>query len=161
MFMRYLTILIAIFFVGGCASTSKSTATSNIQIKVAKLERKIEQRDAQMEDLQYDMQQLSAQVRELEEYQMNEPIEEPDGAIKRKSSSPAFGRSSKDIVRVSANVNQIQTALKNAGYYNGNIDGKLGSQSKRAIREFQKDHDLADDGIIGAKTWSELKNYLE
>jgi len=51
-------------------------------------------------------------------------------------------------------------ALKNSGYYEGKIDGNLGSGSQQAIKIFQKDHDLESDGIIGKKTWGELKNYL-
>jgi len=55
----------------------------------------------------------------------------------------------------------VQSALKNAGYYNGSIDGKIGGKTKAAISEFQKDHDLTSDGIIGKKTWAELKYYIE
>lgn len=55
---------------------------------------------------------------------------------------------------------QIQTALKNAGFYAGKIDGKIGPQTKRAIKAFQKSKGLAPDGIVGPKTWNELRNYL-
>ena len=54
----------------------------------------------------------------------------------------------------------IQTALKNAGYYKGEIDEKIGPDSREAIRAFQRDHDLAVDGICGAETWEKLKPYL-
>jgi peptidoglycan hydrolase-like protein with peptidoglycan-binding domain len=54
----------------------------------------------------------------------------------------------------------IQIALKNAGYYAGNIDGKIGPMSKKAIVEFQKANDLEPDGKVGPKTWSKLKKYL-
>ena len=56
---------------------------------------------------------------------------------------------------------QIQTALKNAGYYNGTIDGKLGKKTRRAVREFQKANKLSPDGKVGKKTWDVLKVYLE
>jgi len=55
---------------------------------------------------------------------------------------------------------QIQTALKNAGYYTGSIDGKIGPKSKRAIEEFQKAHGLVADGKVGPKTWAALSAYL-
>jgi peptidoglycan hydrolase-like protein with peptidoglycan-binding domain len=55
---------------------------------------------------------------------------------------------------------EIQTALKNAGYYTGDIDGKIGPKSKQAIIDFQKDNDLETDGKVGPKTWSKLKEYL-
>ena len=55
---------------------------------------------------------------------------------------------------------EIQTALKNAGFYTGNIDGKIGPQTKKAIEEFQKAKGLKVDGKIGTKTWSALSAYL-
>ena len=55
---------------------------------------------------------------------------------------------------------QIQTALKNAGLYSGNIDGKLGPASKRAIQEFQTAHSLKVDGKVGPQTWTALEPYL-
>ncbi|MBI4433058.1 MAG: peptidoglycan-binding protein [Candidatus Omnitrophica bacterium] len=55
---------------------------------------------------------------------------------------------------------KIQTALKNAGFYSGNIDGKIGPASKRAIEEFQRANNLTVDGKVGPKTWSVLERYL-
>ena len=56
--------------------------------------------------------------------------------------------------------NEIQTALKNAGFYSGAIDGKIGPNSKKAIIEFQKNNELVADGKIGPKTWAVLSRYL-
>ena len=55
---------------------------------------------------------------------------------------------------------EIQTALKNAGFYSGLIDGKIGPMSKKAIEEFQKANNLAADGKVGLKTWEALGKYL-
>jgi hypothetical protein len=55
---------------------------------------------------------------------------------------------------------QIQTALKNAGFYAGALDGKIGNQSKKAIIEFQKANGLTADGKVGLKTWGVLGKYL-
>jgi peptidoglycan hydrolase-like protein with peptidoglycan-binding domain len=54
----------------------------------------------------------------------------------------------------------IQFALKNAGFYNGPIDGKIGKNTKKAIREFQKANGLKADGIVGPKTRDLLLQYL-
>lgn len=54
---------------------------------------------------------------------------------------------------------QIQTLLKKSGFYKGDIDGKLGSRTKKAIVAFQKSKGLNPDGIIGPKTWEELNKY--
>jgi peptidoglycan hydrolase-like protein with peptidoglycan-binding domain len=54
----------------------------------------------------------------------------------------------------------IQTALKNSGFYTGAIDGKIGPKTKSAIMEFQKAKGLKPDGRVGPKTWAELEKYL-
>ena len=54
----------------------------------------------------------------------------------------------------------IQKALKNAGFYTGSIDGKLGPKTKKAIEEFQRSKALKSDGKVGSKTWAELEKYL-
>ncbi len=54
----------------------------------------------------------------------------------------------------------VQTALKNAGFYTGPIDGKIGPKTKGAIQEFQKAKGLKVDGKAGPKTWAEMEKYL-
>lgn len=56
---------------------------------------------------------------------------------------------------------QIQIALQKAGFYKGKIDGKIGPQTRQAIREFQKSKGLRVDGVMDSKTWEELKKYLK
>lgn len=53
----------------------------------------------------------------------------------------------------------IQKALKNAGYYQGAVDGKIGPATRKSIEAFQRDNGLAADGVVGRKTWSKLKVY--
>lgn len=53
----------------------------------------------------------------------------------------------------------LQRALKNAGYYKGNVDGKIGSGTKDAIRSFQQDNGLEADGVCGRTTWTKLSTY--
>jgi len=54
---------------------------------------------------------------------------------------------------------EIQLCLKNAGFYDGKIDGVKGKNTRRAIREFQKANGLKADGIVGKKTWELLGKY--
>jgi len=56
-------------------------------------------------------------------------------------------------------VREIQTALKNAGCYTGEIDGKKGPFTKKATEEFQKANGLEVDGKVGTKTWAVLSKY--
>ena len=55
---------------------------------------------------------------------------------------------------------EIQTALKNAGFYTGNIDGKIRPRTKKAIEDFHKANGLKVDGKVGPKTWELLKVHL-
>jgi len=53
----------------------------------------------------------------------------------------------------------IQIALKNAGFYTGEIDEKFGHKTKKAVEEFQKANGLKVDGKVGPNTWNKLKAY--
>lgn len=53
-------------------------------------------------------------------------------------------------------VTNIQTRLKNWGYYKGNVDGIYGYQTSNAVKHFQRKNGLTVDGIAGAKTLEAL-----
>lgn len=57
-------------------------------------------------------------------------------------------------------VREIQTALNNAGFYMGMVDGKKGPLTKKAIEDFQRANNLEVDGKVGTKTWAVLSPYL-
>jgi murein L,D-transpeptidase YcbB/YkuD len=56
---------------------------------------------------------------------------------------------------------EIQTALKKAGYFQGVIDGKIGTATKEAVKKFQAANNLNPDGTVGSKTWALLVKYIE
>lgn len=64
-----------------------------------------------------------------------------------------------DVIGFPSN-EEIQNALKNAGFYNGKIDGQIGSETRKAIKEFQRQNDLRVDGIIGRNTWETLGKFF-
>lgn len=53
-------------------------------------------------------------------------------------------------------VKTMQRKLKNWGYYKGSVDGIFGSQTKEAVKYFQRKNGLVVDGIAGKKTLSAL-----
>jgi len=53
-------------------------------------------------------------------------------------------------------VSEIQTRLKNWGYYSGAVDGVYGSQTEKAVRWFQQKNGLQADGQVGNLTLAAL-----
>ena len=50
-------------------------------------------------------------------------------------------------------VKRVQVFLKNVGLYRNRIDGDFGIRTAAAVKSFQKEKDLKQDGIIGSRTW--------
>ena len=71
---------------------------------------------------------------------------------------------SKEKVRLKVkphpSIKDIQTALKNAGLYQGKIDGRIGQQTREALKAFQRAHNLKVNGRASKKTWAVLNEYL-
>lgn len=53
-------------------------------------------------------------------------------------------------------VRQIQTRLKQWGYYTGSVDGVYGTGTKNAVIAFQKKHGLTADGVAGPQTLAKI-----
>jgi len=160
---QLIVVFVLIIFTAGCATTTQPDTLAQLRIQVAQLERKVSQRDSEVEMLLTRVDELSLQLERMgsvkQPFSFKE-IENQEG-VKRSSTKKSPLNQNKKTIRVNVSPREIQTALKNAGYYNGVIDGKIGSKSRQAIVEFQKDHELKSDGIIGKRTWDEMKNYLE
>lgn len=70
--------------------------------------------------------------------------------------APAVGAASYKKGSSGAVVSQIQTKLKNWGYYAGDVDGIYGSATERAVRAFQRKNGLTVDGKAGTQTLEAL-----
>jgi len=46
---------------------------------------------------------------------------------------------------------EVQRRLARAGYYHGPIDGILGPQTRRAIRNYERDHNTPAYGVIDGR----------
>ncbi|MBV6624221.1 MAG: peptidoglycan-binding protein [Rivularia sp. (in: Bacteria)] len=55
-------------------------------------------------------------------------------------------------------ITNIQTCLKQLGYFNSSTTGYYGSITKNAVIKFQKDNGLAIDGIVGSDTQKKLQS---
>ena len=65
------------------------------------------------------------------------------------------------VSSVKPSTREIQQALKNAGFYQGSLDGKMGPATRDAVKEFQRVHGLKDDGVVGRQTWEKLRAYAD
>ena len=55
----------------------------------------------------------------------------------------------------------MQVALKALNYYNGPTIGIYDSLTQRALRKYQQDHYLKNDGVVDWETWHSLALNLE
>lgn len=141
----------------GCVTTQNKSSMDQLQIRVVDLEKKLEERDSEIVDLKYQIKDLSSRL----EDQPSAVYEEPLTVKSAPATSSVTSSSDNKIIKVSASVSDVQRALKNAGFYKGTIDGKIGQQTKKAVESFQRQHNLTADGIVGRRTWEELKVYLQ
>ncbi len=58
-------------------------------------------------------------------------------------------------------VREIQTQLKNMGYYNGPISGMYDNITVKAVKAFQQDMGLEVDGILGSRTLDKIAELFE
>ena len=134
----------------GCAGTKK-------------LEKEVEALRMQVNTLSSDISQLDAQQRDLEQNVTGDGM--LAGADSVVIATPVKGGSGTNVYSTPSGftlkTTSLQSALKNAGYYTGPVDGIAGHGTKDSIRRFQADHGLKTDGVAGRKTWSKLKVYTK
>ena len=125
--------VIFLLTLNGCATTARKS-NDQAEMRISELENKLEEKDDQIRSLQ-------AQL------EGGRPSRQMSASVKS------------DVSKVSKK--EIQTALKNAGYYEGAVDGKFGAKTSAAIAEFQKANGLKQDGKVGAQTWAKLGEYSQ
>ncbi|MFA5114607.1 MAG: peptidoglycan-binding domain-containing protein [Candidatus Omnitrophota bacterium] len=132
-----LLLPVLIIALSGCASAKKrDLEIQGLKNQITVLETRIQSKDDEINSLRDDLSKSEAK----------KPAPVSRGAIVEIKSRP--------------NAKQIQLALKNAGYYAGAIDGKIGKSTRDAIKAFQKANNLTADGRVGKKTWELLRKYL-
>jgi peptidoglycan hydrolase-like protein with peptidoglycan-binding domain len=143
------TKIIAVFLLpvllitlAGCATFRKQSnpEIQSLKNQVSMLEAQLAAKDEELSSLREGVDKISE-----------------DRWTKTKASSK---RKAIGEVKSRPNIKQIQTALTNAGYNPGVIDGKMGRQTREAIRVFQSANNLMVDGKVGKKTWDLLEGSL-
>ena len=125
----------------GCA-TSTGTRTSELE----SLKTQVASLEAQVGQLNSQVAELSKQGTAGEDSSQDLSVSAHSSGAK--ASAALTGR-------------QVQLALKKAGFYSGPVDGKLGRQTRKAVKAFQRSNGLAPDGRVGTKTSMALAKFLD
>jgi len=138
MHKKMLIAVVSLIFLSGCATMGRKQdgEVQQLQSRVNALEIELERKNHEIEGLENELESRTTR------------------SVSRSETEEVSG----DTVRLSKK--QAQEALKNAGFYDGPIDGKVGPKTKDAIMAFQKENGLKVDGVVGRKTSVELKRYL-
>ncbi|MFA5089527.1 MAG: peptidoglycan-binding domain-containing protein [Candidatus Omnitrophota bacterium] len=142
--------VLAVIFVfalslGGCVTVSKQRTMEmqGLQNQISALEAQVQTKDEEINSLHNSLSQALAE-KEAGSFNRGDITKKKTGTEVKSRPKPK----------------EIQTALKNAGYNPGSIDGKMGAQTKEAIKAFQKANKLKQDGKVGKATWNLLREYL-
>ncbi len=148
MFKKVSVLVLAVVFalsLAGCASMStvkeKDKEIQGLKNQVSLLENQVQSKDQEIASLK----ESTARLSEQPKVEAGQATQEKSG-LKKSKKFP--------------NIKDVQTALKNAGLYDGNVDGRMGKQTRKAIKEFQKAHNLKINGKVNKKTWEQLSAYL-
>ena len=137
-------VLVTVFLVSlsGCATARKQNdlEIQGLKNQISVLESQLQSKDEEINSLK---ETLASQPQPKEE------------AVKCAKKKKVIGE-----VKSRPSIRQVQIALQNAGFDPGLVDGKMGKQTREAIKSFQRAHNLPADGKVGRKTWGELKEYL-
>ena len=114
-------------------------------------------------NMEAEIKELNAQIKDLESEieAKDKVIDDMEKELEKKEFSRTEKDKSKKGISAQKTPKNIQRALKNSNFYNGAVDGKIGKNTKEAIKAFQKANGLRADGIVGKKTWSALSKYLD
>jgi peptidoglycan hydrolase-like protein with peptidoglycan-binding domain len=152
----------------GCATTQMKAQNEQLESRVTDLEKNQQAKDAEIVDLQYQVKDLSSKLDSSKTADAEQAVPDSQSSTDQGESANASSSYRNDagslgvnIIRVKVSPEKIQRALKAAGVYTGQVDGRIGPGTKEAIIEFQKSHGLKADGVLGRRTWDALKTYLK
>jgi outer membrane murein-binding lipoprotein Lpp len=110
--------VVSIFALSGCATIGKNNELSNqgLRNKVSALEAQLSEKDNEINSLKDAMAKTDqTAVTNVQNTVVNT-----------------------DEVKQRIDAKMIQTALTNAGYFQGDMDGKMGTKTRQAVKHFRK-----------------------
>jgi outer membrane murein-binding lipoprotein Lpp len=152
MFRKSLAVVVVIaataLVVSGCSTMPKKVKEeiSGLRTKVDTLESRVdtvESKQAEVEKATVEQSQVIEQLKS----------QKPSGPV----TNISVKERDEESLTPKDKTKEIQGYLKKAGYYDGKIDGIKGTQTKKAIRDFQRSNGLRADGVVGPKTWELLR----
>ena len=151
---KWLLVIPMVLLVTGC-STVSSKRLNSLETKVSTLEAKVDS----VEQRQSAIEGQTGESRESVGYLKGKVDSHGPSTVVVTGTQGNAGYLYK-TGKKSLSHKDIQLVLKNANFYTGSIDGKIGKNTKKAIREFQKANGLKADGVMGPKTRDLLLQYL-
>jgi competence protein ComGC len=134
------------FLLTGCATTrkQKDLEAQGLRNQISALEAQIQAKDEEINSLRESLSEAS---------------QKSEAAAVKQAGKTGKKRVIPEV-KSRPKARQIQMALQNAGYNPGSIDGRMGRQTRDAIRAFQEANGLLVDGKVGRQTWGLLREYL-
>ncbi|MFH0856002.1 MAG: peptidoglycan-binding protein [Candidatus Omnitrophota bacterium] len=122
----------------------------------------VKQKDREIQGLRNQVSALESQVqsKDQEINGLKDALSARQPEQEKLEAVPAVKGKTPAKVKAHPSVKDIQTALANAGFAPGRIDGHMGKQTRDALKAFQKTHNLKVNGKANKKTWSLLSEYL-
>lgn len=146
--LRLVGMMLIVGLLSGCAGMKSSQGSARLQSQIGLLDERVSQLERSAG--------LGLSAAPIAEPMFDGGTSSGGGSARKSHSTPTPSAS-----YVKPSTREIQQALKNAGFYQGSVDGKMGPVTREAVKEFQRVHGLTDDGVIGRKTWAKLKAYAD
>ncbi len=166
----FLGAIILLIFSSGCTAMKQNTNSINqlknqmvnVESILSRQNLLIQQNKSDINALLDRNDELAISLSRVREQAATVPRIAPAPSYQSADVTPAQTPSSfiSDKLQPQPSIRNIQMALRNAGFYIGNIDGKVGPLTRSSVKKFQQANDLTADGIVGRKTWAKLKDYL-
>jgi Ca-activated chloride channel family protein len=148
---------------------AEAAVNKEVMVETALLETERKHREAidlyesgKHEEANVAMASLASDVATLNESMQDKRLEQKYDAINIENDQMTSGKRTLYVLQEGdkgLEVEKLQTALKDAGFFEGDIDGQYSEDLKVAVEAYQKDQGLTEDGIAGPTTMQALGLY--